>query len=221
MKIGKTNWMIIMLLLLLLGVCAESKDPQVKKSKPELSAGTENVVKIEGTTFTRDDMEFYALMQKTKNELNRATDAEGLQGQALSASDAYWDAQNKMFDNVNVKLQNLIEIHAMSLLAEEKNYFVPYEELGLKVTEYYEIIEDNAAIQEMIKQYGEENHDLNVEAYMRESMLRDRVAADIEKTVLDELPDVTEQEIRYEVNTRYDELSMDQISGLEMKIYIQ
>lgn len=33
------------------------------------------------------------------------------------------------YEKTNEQLQNLIEIHAMSLLAKEKNYFVPDEKL--------------------------------------------------------------------------------------------
>ena len=39
--------------------------------------------------------------------------------------------------------------------------------------------------------------------------------------LLEELPDAEEQELRYEVNTRYDELAMEQISSLDRQIFLR
>jgi len=223
MKSGKVIGALLMTALLsVLGGCAEKEVQPIEQEEQQLSAVDEDaVVRIEGTTFTRADMAFYTLMQRVKNELNRSADAEILQGEALGDNEAYWDGQNDMYDNVNVQLHNLIEIHAMALLAEEKNYFVPDDKLDQEVLDFTKGIEHHSAIQDMIQQYGEEDYHLDLRGYMRERMLRDRIAADIEKTVLEELPDAEEQELRYEVNTRYDELAMEQISSLDREIYLR
>lgn len=209
-------------LLFVLGGCAEKEVQPIEQEEQQQPAVDEDaVVRIEETTFTQADMAFYTLMQRVKNELNRSEDAETLQGEALNDSNAYWDGQNDLYDNVNVQLQNLIEIHAMSLLAEEKNYFVPDDKLDQEVLEFNKGIEHHVIIQDMIQQYGEEDYHLDLRGYMRERMLRDRIAADIEKTVLEELPDAEGQELRYEVNTRYDELAMEQISSLDRQIFLR
>ena len=221
MKSGKVIGALLMTALLsVLGGCAE-KQVQPIEQEQQPAVDEDAVVRIEGATFTQADMAFYTLMQRVKNELNRSADAEILQGEALGDNDAYWDGQNDMYDNVNVQLQNLIEIHAMALLAEEKNYFVPDDKLEQEVLEFTKGIERHVVIQDMIQQYGEEDYNLDLRGYMRERMLRDRIAADIEKMVLEELPDAGEQELRYEVNTRYDELAMEQISSLDREIYLR
>ena len=223
MKNGKfIGVLLIVTLLSVLGGCAEKEvQPIEQDEQQQLAVDEDAVVRIEETTFTQADMAFYTLMQRVKNELNRSEDAETLQGEALNDSNAYWDGQNDLYDNVNVQLQNLIEIHAMSLLAEEKNYFVPDDKLDQEVLEFNKGIEHHVVIQDMIQQYGEEDYNLDLRGYMRERMLRDRIAADIEKTVLEELPDAKEQELRYEVNTRYDELAMEQISSLDRQIFLR
>lgn len=224
MKNGKViGALLVVALLSVLGGCAEKEVRPIEQEEQQQQPAVDEdaVVRIEGTTFTRADMAFYTLMQRVKNELNRSADAEVLQGEALSDNDAYWDGQNDMYDNVNVQLQNLIEIHAMALLAEEKNYFVPDDKLDREVLDFTKGIVDHVVIQDMIQQYGEEDYHLDLRGYMRERMLRDRIAADIEKTVLEELPDAEEQELRYEVNTRYDELAMEQISSLDREIYLR
>lgn len=211
-------------LLFVLGGCAEKEVQPIEQEEQQQqqpAVDEDAVVRIEETTFTQADMAFYTLMQRVKNELNRSEDAETLQGEALNDSNAYWDGQNDLYDNVNVQLQNLIEIHAMSLLAEEKNYFVPDDKLDQEVLEFNKGIEHHVIIQDMIQQYGEEDYHLDLRGYMRERMLRDRIAADIEKTVLEELPDAEGQELRYEVNTRYDELAMEQISSLDRQIFLR
>ena len=224
MKNGKVlGVLLIIALLSVLGGCAEKEVQPIEQEEQQQQPAVDEdaVVRIGETTFTQADMAFYTLMQRVKNELNRSTDAETLQGEALSDSDAYWDGQNDLYDNVNVQLHNLIEIHAMALLAEEKNYFVPDDKLDKEVLDFTKGIEDHLVIQEMIQQYGEEDYQLDLRGYMRERMLRDRVATDIEKTVLEELPDAEEQELRYEVNTRFDELAMEQISSLDREIYLR
>ena len=223
MKNGKIiGALLLVTLLSVLGGCVEKEVQPIEQEGQQQPAVEEDVVvRIEETTFTQADMAFYTLMQRVKNELNRSDDAETLQGEALNDSNAYWDGQNDLYDNVNVQLQNLIEIHAMSLLAKEKNYFVPEDKLDQEVLEFNKGIEHHVVIQDMIQQYGEEDYHLDLRGYMRERMLRDRVAADIEKTVLEELPDAEEQELRYEVNTRYDELAMEQISSLDRQIFLR
>ena len=223
MKNGKIiGALLLVTLLSVLGGCVEKEVQPIEQEGQQQPAVEEDVVvRIEETTFTQADMAFYTLMQRVKNELNRSEDAETLQGEALNDSNAYWDGQNDLYDNVNVQLQNLIEIHAMSLLAKEKNYFVPEDKLDQEVLEFNKGIEHHVVIQDMIQQYGEEDYHLDLRGYMRERMLRDRVAADIEKTVLEELPDAEEQELRYEVNTRYDELAMEQISSLDRQIFLR
>ena len=56
---------------------------------------------------------------------------------------------------------------------------------------------------------------------MEERMLRDRIAADIEKTVREENPQAGEQEIRFLIKDHYDDLYQDQVSQLELVINLK
>ncbi|WP_438316484.1 hypothetical protein [Sporosarcina sp. FA9] len=204
------------LILLLLTGCNGQKETKVVEVLQEDTG----VVTIEGHNFTQTDMDFYTLMQKVKHELNRAKNAESLKGAALEDSNSYWESQNHQYENINAQLQNLIEIYSMSLLAKEKHFSVPDDKLEQEITSLYTKIKDHTVIQEMINEYGEENYKLNIRQYVTEKMLSDRVVSELEKTVRSENPDASEQEIKYEVITAYDELVMDHISGLEIGIHL-
>ena len=52
-------------------------------------------------------------------------------------------------------------------------------------------------------------------------MLRNRVADDLKKDVLEENPEASKQEINYLVSQKYDELYMDHVAGLELEIHIK
>lgn len=215
--------MIAGILMIFFG-CAEKNSSLTKKTDTEPVSQVETgdaVVTIEGTTLTYDDMEFYTFIQKLKNESNRIADAKHLQGEDLEKSEAYWNTQNEHYEKTNAQLQHMIEIHSMSLLAEEKNYFVPDDQLNEAIEELKLVIESNEVLKKMLNDYGEKNFRLSIPNYMRESLLRDRIVNDIEKTVLDEIPNASEQELKYEVNTRYDDLAMEQLSSLEMKIHLK
>ena len=50
-------------------------------------------------------------------------------------------------------------------------------------------------------------------------MLRDRVAEDLEKELKKEKPKATEQEINFELHKDFEELYMDQLKSLKIKIH--
>src|SRR5690625_6706677 len=57
---------------------------------------------------------------------------------------AYLEEQRTYYDNINVNLQSMIELYAMSLLAEEKNYFVPEDKLQTAIKKYNEKVSNVA-----------------------------------------------------------------------------
>ncbi len=55
--------------------------------------------------------------------------------------------------------------------------------------------------------------------YMRQSLLRDRVVEDLEKELKKEKPKATEPEINFELHKDFEELYMDQLKSLKIKIH--
>lgn len=212
---------IVLLSIFILQGCAGEAEGTRNVSNDRAVEASDVVVTIEGRDFTTEDMKFYTLMQKVKNELNRIGDAEGLNGEKLDESNAYWEAQNLQYDNINVQLQNMIEIYAMSLLGKEKNYFVPVEKLEKEIEDFNSAIASNELIQGMIQQFGEKNYMLGIRDYTEERMLRDRVADEINKMVREENPNAIEQEVKFLMNNAYDELYEDHVSQLELVIHLK
>src|SRR5699024_11870096 len=74
---------------------------------------------------------------------------------------------------------------------------------------------------ELIDEYGEQQYNRQIEEYIRQTMLRDRVAQELEEELIEENPEAIEEEINYLLEDKYDDLLMDQMSTLEMDIHLQ
>src|SRR5699024_1820594 len=133
----------------------------------------------------------------------------------------YWDEQLAQYDNINIGLQSMIEIIAMSLLAEEKNYFVPDEKLTTKVEEFEQQIEGNKAVEQLIQDYGEKDYQHHLREYIRQSTLRDRVAHELGDEIAEENPDATDIERNFLLNEKFEELFIDQLASLEVEIQLK
>src|SRR5699024_8057976 len=151
-----------------------SQSSEDNEEKPD----DDSVVTIDGDDMTYDDLAFYTLMDKIKIELNRAEDEKNLTGDELTDKNAYWDEQIAQYENVNIGLQSMIEIKSMSLLAEEKNYFVPDEKLDEKVDDFEQKTDGNEAVGQLIADYGEKDYQYHLREYVRQSSPVDWVAED-------------------------------------------
>jgi len=233
------KWMtpFIMILMLLLTSCsndvsedATTNDDANDEPKTEANSSSEDneetsdddsVVTIDGDDMTYDDLEFYTLMDKIKIELNRAEDKKSLSGDELNDKNAYWDEQIAQYENVNIGLQSMIEIKSMSLLAEEKNYFVPDEKLDKKVDDFEQKTDGNEAVEQLITEYGEEDYQYHLREYVRQSSLRDRVAEDLSDDIAEENPDASELERNFLLNDEFEDLFVDQLASLEVTIHLE
>lgn len=233
------KWMtpFIMMLMLLLVSCsndvsedATTDDDANEEPKTEASQSSgdneekpddDSVVTIDGDDMTYDDLEFYTLMDKIKIELNRAEDEKNLTGDELTDKNAYWDEQIAQYENVNIGLQSMIEIKSMSLLAEEKNYFVPDEKLDKKVKDFEKKTDGNEAVDQLIAEYGEKDYQYHLREYVRQSSLRDRVAEDLSDDIAEENPDASELERNFLLNDEFEDLFVDQLASLEVTIHLE
>lgn len=235
----RLKWMtpFIMIMILLLASCSNNvgedtttNDDAKDEPKTETSSSSkeneetsddDRVVTIDGEDMTYDDLEFYTLMDKIKIELNRAEDEKNLTGDELTDKNAYWDEQIAQYENVNIGLQSMIEIKSMSLLAEEKNYFVPDEKLDDKVDEFEQKTDGNEAVGQLIAEYGEKDYQYHLREYVRQSSLRDRVAEDLSDDIAEENPDASESERNFLLNDEFEDLFADQLASLEVTIHLE
>ncbi|MFS0576079.1 hypothetical protein AB1K83_10605 [Sporosarcina sp. 179-K 3D1 HS] len=216
MRKGRAERLGYLLAAVLLLTACTATETQVEQDVEE-----EPIVTIEGQSFDEEDLKFYTTMKQVEIEWGHLQAIKGLQGEELAERNAYWDEHKRQYANKNVQLQNLIEIHAMSLLAEEKNYFVPDEKLDREVEELTKAIQANEETWEIVQEYGEEDYRLDIREYLRKRLLRDRVYRELEKQVREELPDATDQEVNYATNSRYEDLYVEQVASLERKIYVK
>ena len=230
----KTNtcWILLVVIgLLLLSACSgteldgdnanvETKSVQNEAKHTDHSTDTNEVVSINNKQFNQDDLAFYTAMKKIQFEINRYFDGQQYEGEELVERDSYWDEQLAYYNNVNVQLQNLMELYAMALLAEEKNYFNPVEDIEVAIAKLYEGIEEIPAAHEIINEYGKKEFNRGLNEYMDYSLLRDRVVSDLIDEMKEENPDMTDAELNYELTKRYEDLFMEQMGDLEIEIQL-
>lgn len=178
------------------------------------------VVTINDETFYADDLEFFTLMENIQFEINRHYDQQEYEGAELEDRNVYWDEQFQYYVNVNVQLQNLIEIYAMALLAKEKNYFNPVEDIDQEVVAFYSGVENIPAVQELVVDFGETEFRRKIDEYMDYSLLRDRVVDDLIEDLKTEKPNMSEEELNYELAKAYEDLFMDHMNDLQVDIHI-
>lgn len=214
-------WQVLSLTtILLLAGCSDTQQDKVEETIPSEKHYTESedVIKIEDKVFNKKEMEFYALMQKIVIEQKRNED---LKGNDEDKVNSYWDTQAAQYDNFNVQLQTLIEVHTMALLAKEKSYFIPPEVTEAAVKDIREQVSTNPKIEQLVESFGKDEFNTEIFPYMQEFLLKQRVRDEIEKDVRSTRVEASEQEISYESNTMYDDLYEDHVSGLELEFYVK
>src|SRR5690625_129559 len=187
---------------------------QQEQNEVEQQENDLRVVTIQEKTFDKEDLAFYTVMNQIKLILQIDV-AEG------DDTIAYLEEQRTYYDNINVNLQSMIELYAMSLLAEEKSYFVPEDKLQTAIKEYNEKVSNVAEANKLIEEYGQEKYNRNIEEYIRQTILRDRIAKELEEELMEENPDVGKEEINYLLEDKFEDLLMAQIASLDMNIHLQ
>lgn len=211
--------MLIIVILFMAGCTAKPEAKESTNQESPVPNAVDKVVTINKKDFYQTDLTLYGLMEKIKIEWNRAADQAKLTGTALADKEKYWDEQIAYYDNENVLLQQLIEINAMALLGEEKNYFIPDEKLEQAMKKLEQDIANNQAAMKLVEEYRERDVKKGMQAYVQRSLLRDRVAKDLEKQLIADHPEASEAEINYELNQSYEALYQDQLGSLDITIY--
>lgn len=224
MNLGKPL-ALLLIVILLIGCSAHESQKQPseseKQSENELKEHEQNdmnsddrVVTIGDKTFYQEDLDFYTLMNKVKITLQ--IDAAKNEEEANQLKE-----QLDYFEYVNANLQSLIELYGMTLLAEEKNYFVPAEKLNDAAKKYDERVQRNTNAVHLIKQFGIEKYEQHIEEYIRQTILRDRIANELKENIEKDNPDSEEHEINFMLEKNFQELLMDQIATLDINIHIK
>lgn len=177
------------------------------------------VATINGKLVTTDDIEFYRFINKLHIAISRSEDEKRLTGKELEEALAYWDSQEKMNDNQNQLITQIIRLRAMALLGTEKGYEATSDEIEKAI----ETVRAQYALHEvatnMIKEFGEEKFWSIEEKQYEMIVLSEKVQQDLIAKVKKENPKVNDQEISYLAQKEYEDLLVSQVNSLKIVIF--
>jgi CRISPR/Cas system-associated protein endoribonuclease Cas2 len=179
---------------------------------------TEGVASINGEWITNEDLEFYQFINDLHIEINRETDKEKYSGEKLDEALAYWDNQEKLNQDKNQLLTQIIRLRAMAMLGMEKGHKASEQEVNDAIEKVRSQYHESNIAKKMIAEYGEEKFwNIQQQQYER-IVLTQKVQSDLIQKVKEENPKAGDQEIQFTAEKEYEELLVSQVNSLKIKI---
>ncbi|ALC92973.1 hypothetical protein AM500_23210 [Bacillus sp. FJAT-18017] len=178
----------------------------------------EGVALINGEWITDEDIEFYAFINKLHTAINRERDKEKYSGKELEEALAYWDAQDKINDDKNQLLTQIIRLRSVAMLAKEKGHNASQEEVDRQLDDVKEQYNEFEVAPKMIAEYGEERFWAKERSQYEMIVLTQKVQQDLIEKAKKENPKAGEQEIQYIAQKEYEELLVSQVNSLDIVI---
>lgn len=183
---------------------------EVKKS--------EGVASINGKWITQEDLMFYKFINSLQLAMNRETDQKRYSGKELEGALAYWDSQEKLIEDKNQLLTQIIRLRAMAMLAEEKGHKVSDMEIDTEIEKVRNQYSQFESAKAMISEYGEEKFWKIEQHQYQLIVLTQKVQKDLIDQVKKENPTMGEQEVMFQAEKKYEELLVSQVNSLEIVI---
>lgn len=197
----------------------EKDGEKVEKVIKETVKEPKGVATIEGDWVTEQDLEFYSFINKLHIAIGRETDEQNYKGDALKEAMNYWDSQEKLNENKNQLLTQIIRLRSVALLAEEKGDKASTKEVTAELEKARIQYNKSKVAQKMIKEFGEKKFWDKEKSQYKLIVLSQKVQSDIINDVKKENPKVNEQEIYYLAQKKYEELLVSQVNSLEIELY--
>lgn len=179
----------------------------------------EGTALINGEWITDNDMEFYHFINDLHIAISRVQDEQTYKGKALEEAMAYWDSQEKMNEDRNQLLTQIIRLRSIALLGTEKGHKATKDEIEAEITKVKAQYNQFEIAKEMIKEYGEQRFWGKQEKQYELIVLSQKVQLDLIETVKKENPDVNQQEINFIAQKKYEELLVSQVNSLDIDIF--
>jgi len=176
------------------------------------------VASINGEWITAEDVEFYRFINNLHIEMARETDSNKYSGEELEEAMKYWDSQQKMNENPNTLVAQIIRLRAMAMLGEEKGHQATEEEVNAEVEKARSQYEESEAAKQLIEEYGEEKFWKYQEDQYERIVLTQKVQADVIELVKKDSPEASDQEIQFNAEKKYEELLVSQVDSLEIEL---
>nr|WP_263324088.1 FixH family protein [Neobacillus sp. Marseille-Q6967] len=178
----------------------------------------EGVASINGKWITNEDLEFYKLINQLQLAINRETDEKRYTGKELEEALTYWDSQEKLLDDQNQLLTQIIRLRAMAILAEEKGHKVSDMKIAAEMEKVRGQYAQFESAKKMIAEYGEDKFWEIEEKQFKLIVLSQKVQKDLVDKVKKENPTMGEQEVYFQAQKQYEELLVSQMNSLEIEI---
>lgn len=179
----------------------------------------EGTALINGEWITEKDLEFYSFINKLHIAISRKRDEETYKGKALEEAMAYWDSQEKMNEDRNQLLTQIIRLRSMAFLAREKGHEATKAEIDSELNKVKEQYDQFDVAKKLIKEFGDQKFwDIQEKQYEL-IVLSQKVQQDLIDKARKENPDVNDQEIYYLAQKEYEELMVSQVNSMDIDIF--
>ena len=178
----------------------------------------EGVASINGGWITNEDLDFYKFINSLQLAINRETDQKRYTGDQLKEALSYWDSQEKLVEDKNQLLTQIIRLRAMAVLAEEKGHSASDAEVDTEINKVRDQYNQFESAKAMIQEYGEETFwEIQKQQYQL-IVLSQKVQKDMVEKVKKENPKMGEQEVYFQAQKQYEELLVSQVNSLKIEV---
>jgi hypothetical protein len=178
----------------------------------------EGVASINGEWITHEDVDFYKFINNLQLAINRETDQKRYTGDQLKEALAYWDSQEKLVEDQNQLLTQIIRLRSMAMLAEEKGHTATDAEVETEINKVRAQYDQFESAKGMINEYGEEKFWETEKQQYQLIVLSQKVQKDMIEKVKKENPEMSQQEINFQAQKQYEELLVSQVNSMEIVI---
>lgn len=176
------------------------------------------VAKINGEWITNEDVAFYQFINQLQLEINREAAKKKYTGKQLEEELAYLESQEKINNNKNQVLTQIIRLRSMAMLANEKGHQATATEVDTALGKAREQYNQYESAKKLIAEYGEEKFWTTEKQQYQMIVLAQKVQKDLIAKVKKENPTYGEQEVYFQAQKQYEELLVSQVNSLKIEI---
>ncbi|MEH7436150.1 FixH family protein [Neobacillus drentensis] len=176
------------------------------------------VAKINGDWITNEDVAFYKFINELQLEINREAAKKKYTGKQLEEELAYLESQEKVNNNKNQILTQIIRLRSMAMLANEKGHEATAAEVDVALGKAREQYNQYDSAKKLITEYGEEKFWTTEKQQYEMIVLAQKVQKDLIAKVKKENPTFGEQEVYFQAQKQYEELLVSQVNSLKIEI---
>lgn len=176
------------------------------------------VAKLNGEWITNEDVSFYKLINQLQFAISRETAQKKYSGAQLEEELAYLESQEKLIDDKNQLVTQIIRLRSMAMLAEEKGHKADAGEVDAALGKVRDQYNGYASAGKLIRDYGEEKFWSTEKQQYEMIVLAQKVQQDLVAQVKKENPTMAEQEVYFQAQKKYEELLVSQVNSLKIEI---